>query len=238
MAWVGLDDAHRREHDVTTFCLEAHVTYHREVRSGDPLRFTTVLLGHDAKRLHYIHAMYHATEGFLASTNELMSLHVSQATRGAAPMAGRGARAAGGDPGRARRAAASAPGWASHRLDDAAHHAAARLVSWGPRNGPAYPRPSNSDRLRAFTPAAGSGRPRRGCTETQQRAAVTLPSRSRQLRVPLAANAHRRWMRGAGTRAALLRAGAGPRRTGARTKALMPADRGTALFHFRAKGAR
>ena len=87
MAWVGLDAAHRREHDVTTFCLEAHVTYHREVRSGDPLRFTTVLLGHDAKRLHYIHAMYHATEGFLASTNELMSLHVSQATRRAAPMA-------------------------------------------------------------------------------------------------------------------------------------------------------
>ena len=31
--------------------------------------------------------MYHATEGFLASTNELMSLHVSQATRRAAPMA-------------------------------------------------------------------------------------------------------------------------------------------------------
>jgi acyl-CoA thioester hydrolase len=87
MAWIGLDGAHRRERDVTTFCLEAHVTYHREVRGGDPLRFTTILLGHDAKRLHYIHAMYHATEGFLASTNELMSLHVSRATRRAAPMA-------------------------------------------------------------------------------------------------------------------------------------------------------
>src|SRR4029453_1664527 len=87
MAWVGLDAPHRREQGVTTFCLEAHVTYHREVRGGDPLRFTTVLLGHDAKRLHYIHAMYHATEGFLASTNELMSLHVSQATRRAAPRA-------------------------------------------------------------------------------------------------------------------------------------------------------
>src|SRR2546430_10240368 len=39
--WVGLDEPHRRQHRVTTFCLEAHVTYHREVRSGDPLRFTT-----------------------------------------------------------------------------------------------------------------------------------------------------------------------------------------------------
>ena len=84
--WVGLDEAHRRRHHVTTFCLEAHVTYHREVRSGAPLRFTTLLLAHDAKRLHYIHAMYHAGDGYLASTNELMSLHVDLGTRRGAPM--------------------------------------------------------------------------------------------------------------------------------------------------------
>ena len=53
--WVGLDTDHRHAHAVTTFCLEAHVTYHREVRAGDALRFTTLLLGHDAKRLHYFH---------------------------------------------------------------------------------------------------------------------------------------------------------------------------------------
>ena len=86
-AWVGLDAAHRAARAVTTFCLEAHVTYHREVREGDPLRFTTQLLGHDAKRLHYFHAMYHASEGFLASTNELMSLHVAADTRRSTPMA-------------------------------------------------------------------------------------------------------------------------------------------------------
>jgi acyl-CoA thioester hydrolase len=85
--WVGLDAEHRAARAVTTFCLEAHVTYHREVRGGTPLRFTTQLLGHDAKRLHYIHAMYHAEEGWLAATNELMSLHVSRDTRRAAPMA-------------------------------------------------------------------------------------------------------------------------------------------------------
>jgi acyl-CoA thioester hydrolase len=88
LAWVGLDAEHRRRHAVTTFCLEAHVTYHREVRRGDPLRFTTLLLGHDAKRVHYIHAMYHAQAGYLAATNELMSLHVSLATRRGAPMTG------------------------------------------------------------------------------------------------------------------------------------------------------
>ena len=85
--WIGLDESHRRDRHVTTFALEAHVTYHREVREGDPLRFTTLLLAHDAKRLHYIHQMYHATEGYLAATNELMSLHVSEETRRGAPMA-------------------------------------------------------------------------------------------------------------------------------------------------------
>jgi acyl-CoA thioester hydrolase len=87
MRWIGLDETHRGARRVTTFCLEAHVTYHREVREGDPLRFTTQLLAHDAKRLHYVHAMYHAAEGYLAATNELMSLHVSLDTRRGAPMA-------------------------------------------------------------------------------------------------------------------------------------------------------
>jgi len=87
LAWVGLDAAHRARHGVTTFCLEAHLTFHREVRVGDPLRFTTQLLAHDEKRIHYFHAMYHAGNGYLAATNELMSLHVSEATRRSAPMA-------------------------------------------------------------------------------------------------------------------------------------------------------
>ena len=62
MEFIGLDGAHRQERRITTFCLEAHVVYLREVRAGDPLRFTTRLLAYDAKRLHYIHAMYHAGE--------------------------------------------------------------------------------------------------------------------------------------------------------------------------------
>jgi len=85
--YVGLTPAHRRERQVTTFCLEAHITYHREVRAGDPLRFTTLLLAHDAKRIHCFHEMHHATAGYLAATNELMSVHVSEATRRSAPMA-------------------------------------------------------------------------------------------------------------------------------------------------------
>ena len=87
MRWIGLGQDYRRARAVTTFCLEAHVTYHREVRQGDPLRFTTQLLEHDAKRLHYIHLMHHATDGYLVATNELMSIHIALATRRSAPMA-------------------------------------------------------------------------------------------------------------------------------------------------------
>lgn len=89
-AWldhIGLTRSYKNETGVTTFTLESHVTYLREVREGDLLRFTTQLLDFDAKRLHYAHSMFHAKSGELASTNELLSLHVSQATRRAAPMA-------------------------------------------------------------------------------------------------------------------------------------------------------
>ena len=72
---------------VATFTLESHVNYLREVLEAAPLRFTTRLLGFDTMRGHYFNEMHHATDGYLAATNELMSLHVSQETRRAAPMA-------------------------------------------------------------------------------------------------------------------------------------------------------
>ncbi len=83
---IGLTASERARSGVTTFTLESHVNYLRELREGAPLRFTTRLLAFDQKRIHYVHEMFHATEGFLAATNELMSLHVSLATRRAAPM--------------------------------------------------------------------------------------------------------------------------------------------------------
>ena len=83
---VGLTREHRRAYNSTTFSLEAHVTYDQEVMLDDPLRIVTRLIDFDVKRIHYIHLMYHAEKGYLAATNELMSLHVSEETRRAAPM--------------------------------------------------------------------------------------------------------------------------------------------------------
>lgn len=83
---IGLGPSYLEACDASTFTLEAHITYERELMEGAPMRFETQLLGHDSKRLHYMHFMFHEEDGFLASTNELISLHVDMSARRAAPM--------------------------------------------------------------------------------------------------------------------------------------------------------
>lgn len=87
MEFVGLGPDHRAEHDVTTFSLEGHITFNREMKLDDPIEIRTQLLGYDAKKMHFINLMFHATEGWLAATNELLSIHISLETRRSAPMA-------------------------------------------------------------------------------------------------------------------------------------------------------
>ncbi|MCR9071506.1 MAG: thioesterase family protein [Alphaproteobacteria bacterium] len=82
----GLGEAYRRASDASIFVLEAHVTYDREVVEDAPLAFRTRIVDHDAKRFHLLHHMYHAEEGFLAATNELMCMHIDLTTKRAAPM--------------------------------------------------------------------------------------------------------------------------------------------------------
>lgn len=84
-AQIGCTWEYTREKIGMTFVLEAHITYDREVKEGDPLRITSQILDHDAKRLHFIHAMYHANEGYLAATNELMLMHIDYESRRSAP---------------------------------------------------------------------------------------------------------------------------------------------------------
>jgi acyl-CoA thioester hydrolase len=78
---VHLGEAYMRRSGCSVFVLETHVVYKREMKLGDRMRFTTQLLGFDEKRLHYIHHMYHAQEGFLAAANEILGVHVDMAQR-------------------------------------------------------------------------------------------------------------------------------------------------------------
>ena len=72
----GLDAAYRGRTGSSTYALESHVVYLRELRAGDPLSITTQLLDYDEKRLHFFHRMYHREQGYLAATNELLHINV------------------------------------------------------------------------------------------------------------------------------------------------------------------
>ena len=83
---LGLDRAYRDATNSSTFTLEGHITYDRELLEGDPVRVTTRLIDFDAKRLHYFHEMYHAEQGYLAATNELLGIHIDMGIRRSSPM--------------------------------------------------------------------------------------------------------------------------------------------------------
>ncbi len=87
LEYLRLTHDYKTKANTTTFVADMNVTYVQEVKEGDPLRFTTRILDCDAKRIHFWHEMYHGTEGYLAATNELLSLHIDLTTRRVGPMA-------------------------------------------------------------------------------------------------------------------------------------------------------
>jgi len=81
----GITADHIRDNDSSTFAVECHVRYLRELRHDDPFVVTTQVLAYDAKRIHQFLRMYHATEGYLVATTEWMNLHVDLKFRRVAP---------------------------------------------------------------------------------------------------------------------------------------------------------
>jgi acyl-CoA thioester hydrolase len=65
----------------STFAVEGHITYQRELMEGDPYIVTAQMLAFDDKRIHQFQRLYHAEEYFLAATAEWMNLHVDLETR-------------------------------------------------------------------------------------------------------------------------------------------------------------
>ena len=84
--WLGLTPEFRKQHNSSTFALESHLHFHREVKQGDRLRFESRLIDSDQKRLHYYQEMFHADEGYLAATYESLSVHMDMSLRRIAAM--------------------------------------------------------------------------------------------------------------------------------------------------------
>jgi len=78
---LGLGSASIKASGCSSFALETHVTYQRELREGDPLDFTFQLLDFDAKRIHYFMTMLHGRERWLAATSESISICIDMTTR-------------------------------------------------------------------------------------------------------------------------------------------------------------
>jgi carnitine 3-dehydrogenase len=85
--YVGINESYRNEGKGHSFyTVESHINYYQEVGSGEPLRFTTQIIGLDEKRLHIFHSMIHANTGVLLATTEQMLLHVDMRKSKAAPI--------------------------------------------------------------------------------------------------------------------------------------------------------
>ncbi len=73
--YIGDDEAYRAGGH-SFYTVETHIHYMLEVSVHEPIAVTTQVLGVDAKRLHFIHSMYHGDTGALLCTAEQMLLHV------------------------------------------------------------------------------------------------------------------------------------------------------------------
>ena len=84
----GITDEYINSTRGSTFAVECHVTYQRELHEGEPFIVTSQILGYDEKRIHQFQRLYHAEKGFLAATAEWMNLHVSLESRRVSPWPG------------------------------------------------------------------------------------------------------------------------------------------------------
>jgi acyl-CoA thioester hydrolase len=81
----GITDEYISGTGGSTFAVECHVIYQKELHEDDPFVVTSQLLSYDEKRIHQFQRIYHAEQGFLAATAEWMNLHVSLETRRVCP---------------------------------------------------------------------------------------------------------------------------------------------------------
>ncbi|NNC77426.1 MAG: thioesterase family protein [Woeseiaceae bacterium] len=81
----GITDDYIRTSNGSTFAVESHIIYLRELKVNEPFIITSQVIGFDDKRVHQFQRMYHEAEGYLAATAEWMNLHVDLGSRRVTP---------------------------------------------------------------------------------------------------------------------------------------------------------
>ena len=70
----------------TLMVVEEHTRYHAELAEGERYRILARLVGHSAKKLHYLLAMENLDRGVVAATHEELALHVDLTARRSTPL--------------------------------------------------------------------------------------------------------------------------------------------------------
>lgn len=81
----GITEDHINISSSSTFAVESHITWQRELALDEPYIITSQLLAYDEKRIHQFMRMYHAQKGFVAATAEWLNLHVDLSVRKVSP---------------------------------------------------------------------------------------------------------------------------------------------------------
>ena len=87
LAPLGLGPEVARKTGASVFTAQAQVHYLRELHAGDRVIVETRLIGHDAKRLHYVQTMRRVGADEPAAVTENLILHVDLNSRRVAPFA-------------------------------------------------------------------------------------------------------------------------------------------------------
>lgn len=82
---IGLGPAVAAATNASVFTVEAHIHYLHELRAGDVVAVETQILGHDAKRMHYVQTMRRVADDSIAAITENLILHVDLESRKVVP---------------------------------------------------------------------------------------------------------------------------------------------------------
>ncbi len=82
---LGITSEYIETSNCSTFAVECHVTYQKELKENEPYVVTSHILAYDKKRIHQFQRMYHAEDKYLAATAEWMNLHVDLTKRRVQP---------------------------------------------------------------------------------------------------------------------------------------------------------
>ena len=86
-AHLGLaPDEYNVRTGATLMVVEEHTRYHAELAEGERYRILARMVGHSAKKLHYLLVMEHPGRGVVAATHEELAIHVDLAARRSSPL--------------------------------------------------------------------------------------------------------------------------------------------------------